>query len=120
MCLAADLALLSSLVDLIRLSIRVVSAFTDCPSIEPPFRALEVTLKTGNERVSTLEWQVTSKDIEIAAKTTHMSNLERHVKMAEGRVSLMSELSASSTLSWLTPRQLVLWFLELCVRQGPA
>lgn len=89
-CSAAGLDLLSSVVGIIRLVNRGVSALNDRPAVDPSLGALGATLATRLERVSRLESQVAFTDTEIAAKMTKFLTLEGCVKMAEGGVSIMS------------------------------
>lgn len=98
-CWAADLALPSFVVDCICIAIRGVSALTNHPAVGPRFGALEATLATRNECISTLELQVASKDTEIAAKRTQLSDLEGCIKNAEGGCRLCMQLFASSKQS---------------------
>lgn len=87
-CSPADLALPSSVVNLIWLAIQDVSALTGRSAVDPRLHALEATLSTRNESDSMLESQVASKHRKVAAKRMLLSNLEGHVKIAEGQVSL--------------------------------
>lgn len=57
----------SSVVDLIFLATRGVSDLTNRSAVDPCLGALENSLVTCNQRVSTFESQVASKNAEIAA-----------------------------------------------------
>lgn len=84
------MALLSSDVDVIRLTLLGVSALTERRTVGPRLGAVEPTVVTCKERGSTLKLQARSKDTGKAAEKTQMSNLEGHVMTAEGCVSLIS------------------------------
>lgn len=74
-CLAASLAWTSFVLDLIRLAIQSVSALTHHPAVDPRLGTEKAMLATRKERVNTLESPVASKDTEIVAETTQLSNL---------------------------------------------
>lgn len=88
-CSAGGLDLLSSVVDLICLSIWGFSALNDCHASNPRLDALEATLARRSDRASMLELKVASKDTDIVAKTTQLSSLEGRVKREEGGIFLM-------------------------------
>lgn len=75
-CSAVFLTMPSAVAYFILVAIGEVSALTNRSAVDPRFGALEATLATHKERVSTLEPQVASRDIEIASKKkTQLSNL---------------------------------------------
>lgn len=78
-----------SVAELTRPAIRAVYALTDLPAVDSRLGALDATLATFNERVSTLESQVASKATEKVAMTTQLSILDGRVKRTEGGVSFM-------------------------------
>lgn len=80
-CSAADMALSSSVVDVIGLAIWGVSALADSTAVDSRLDAFEAMLATRNKRINALKSQVASKHTEIAAKTTHLSSVEGRVKM---------------------------------------
>lgn len=85
----ADLALPTVVVDLIHLAIRFFPFVR--PFCSDSCRgALEATLSTRNEPVTTLETRVAWNNTEKAAKKMRLSNLDWRVRTAEGGVSLMS------------------------------
>lgn len=52
--------------------------------------ALEVTLETINDRISTMESQIASKEAIIVAKVEQVDRLEGHLLIVEDGTSLMS------------------------------
>lgn len=84
MCSTATLNVLTSVVHLTLLDVQSVPAVSHRPVVDTRVGALEVTLETSNQRLSTLGPQVELKDAEIAAKVAQfVSQRGASVKMTE-------------------------------------
>lgn len=82
-------------VDLICLADPSVPALSDLPDVEARGGALEATLETSDERISTLQLQVASNDADVAAKVAPIDGSAGRVRIAEGAF-LMSVTTAST------------------------
>lgn len=86
----ASLSLLMYVVHLIRLAERSVTALSDRIIVETRIGALEATLQTSNERISALESQIASNDMDMVPKMAQVDSLEGRLRIAEEGALLLS------------------------------